>query len=311
VADTLRRVTDLDDRPTVLGGLGIMLPNGTGSPATWSDAPARFADLEASGCTAIWLTDHLLWGEPMPEALVMSAIALTATTTCRVGPGVLQLPLRSAAAVAKAAATLDVVSSGRFLLGVGAGEHRIEFERSGARFERRGRQLDDAIDEVRSFWGPSDERFAQRPVPGPIPIWVGGRSPRALRRAARHGDGWMPIFVSVDQFRDGLAALDDLASSSGRRAGEIGRAVAAVVSVTSQRWTRRDALEWAGRLWSLDPSRLDRHVITGSADECAEQLGRYRAAGAQHVTVLLATDEPIDMFAALAPSWDPDDDLSS
>jgi alkanesulfonate monooxygenase SsuD/methylene tetrahydromethanopterin reductase-like flavin-dependent oxidoreductase (luciferase family) len=304
-------VTHGADRSSTLRGLGVMLPGGTGPASSWADAPARFAELEDAGCTAIWLTDHLLWGEPMPEALVMSAVALTATTSCLVGPGVLQLPLRSSAAVAKAAATLDVISDGRFVLGVGAGEHRSEFDRCGADFDRRGDQLDAGIDELRAFWRPSDERFAQRPAPGSIPIWIGGRSPRALRRVVERGDGWMPIFVSPEQYGDGLARLIEAATVRGRAPDAIGRGVAAVVAVTDQRWSRTDALDWAGRLWRLDPARLARHVLTGSPDECAEQLAAYRAVGAQHVTVLLATDEPVAMFSALAPSFHLAADVSS
>ena len=90
------------------------------------------------------------------------------------------------------------------------------------------------------------------------------------------------------------------------RDDEIACGVAVIAAVTDRDWTRDDALAWAGRLWRLDPARLDRHVITGSPDGCAAQLQRYRAVGAQHVTVLLATDEPVEMFRALATSYPAD-----
>ena len=241
----------------------------------------------------------------------MSAIALTATSRCRVGPGVLQLPLRSSAAVAKAAATLDVVSGGRFLLGVGSGEHRVEYERCGASFDTRGADLDRGIDAMRAAWVPTDDRFAQRPVPGSIPIWVGGRSRSALRRAAARGDGWMPIFIGVDQYRDADRELDDLVRDAGRDPADVERAVAVIVAVTDRRSGRREALEWAGRLWDLDPSRLERHVVAGPAEACAEQLHHYRAAGADHISVLLATDEPVAMFGPLASAFSAGTPLSS
>jgi len=285
------------------GGLGVMLTCGTGGPERWAASMTDFASLEDSGCSAIWPTDHLLWAQPMPEALVMCALAIAATERCFVGPGVLQLPLRRPAAVAKSAATLEVVSGGRFLLGLGAGEHREEFDRCGADFGRRGAELDAGIAALRAFWRPSEEQFAQRPVPGTIPIWVGGRSPRALERAATLGDGWMPIFVGVESYARGLAELDARVVAAGREPGSVARAVAVITSVTGPGWSRADALAWAGRLWAMEPSRFEHHVVTGTADACAERLAAYQQTGADHVSVLLATDDPVRMFAELAGAW--------
>ena len=109
------------DRP------GVVLTAGP-APQDWSASADAFGALDEQGCPAIWLTDHLFWGRPMPEALTMAALAASATRRCTVGTGVLQLPLRSTAAVAKAAATVQVLSGGRFVLGVGIGEHEHEYD---------------------------------------------------------------------------------------------------------------------------------------------------------------------------------------
>ncbi len=236
----------------------------------------------------------------------MCAVAAAATRNCTVGTGVLQLPLRRTAAVAKAAATLQGVSAGRFVLGLGVGEHAEEYRRSGASFAERGAALDRAVSELRHLWqeeegGEADASwFEQRPRPHPLPIWFGGRSVRAIDRTAAVGDGWMPIFVTPDQYAASNAQLDAALEREGRSAGQVVRAATVIVSLTDRRWRRADALEWASALWNLDPTRLERFVWSGSPEECRDALGRYRQAGAEHVSVLLATDHPVEMFRTLA-----------
>jgi alkanesulfonate monooxygenase SsuD/methylene tetrahydromethanopterin reductase-like flavin-dependent oxidoreductase (luciferase family) len=281
-------------------GLGILLTNGTGPTSTWGTSNDAFAVLESSGCSIIWLADHLAWGEPMPEALTTSAFALAATTRCLVGTGVLQLPLRSVAAVAKASTTLAAISGGRFLLGVGAGEHRSEYDRVGATFERRGAQLDAGIAELRRFWAPSGDRFEQRPAPTSMPIWVGGRSDRAIQRTARFGDGWLPIFLPPDRYREAADRLDHELVQAGRGSSSVVRGAVMLASVEGSGWSRREAVDWAARLWAVDPGRLERHIVTGTADDCAAAVGAYHAAGADHVALLLTTDRPISMFGEIA-----------
>lgn len=278
----------------------MLLTLGPSAPDGWPDAPQAFAALDAAGCSAIWLADHLFWGSPMPEALVMAAVAVTSTSRCVVGTGVLQLPLRRAAAVARAATTLQVVSRGRFVLGVGSGEHEAEYRLVGAEFARRGRALDAGIDEVRACWRAPDDWYGQRPSPPPIPIWVGGRSEAAIARAASRADGWMPIFITPEGYEEASRRLDERLGQAGRPAGAVHRAVVAIVSTTDRGWTRADALGWAGRLWRMDPGRIEHFVITGSAEQCVEELLRFHAAGADHITVLPASDDPVRMLEDLS-----------
>src|SRR3954447_977587 len=183
-------------------GLGVLLTRGTGPVASWRDAADRFRELEELGCSVIWLADHLFWGVPMPDPLVLAGVAVAATRQCLGGTGVLQLPLHEPLVVAKASTTLQEVSTGRFLLGVGSGSHAREYERVGVDFTRRGRILDAGIDQIRAAWADpdDDDSYRPRPTPGPIPIWVGGHSDAALGRAAIRADGWMPIFLTADRY---------------------------------------------------------------------------------------------------------------
>jgi alkanesulfonate monooxygenase SsuD/methylene tetrahydromethanopterin reductase-like flavin-dependent oxidoreductase (luciferase family) len=310
--------SDLVDGPVPArppAGTGILLTKGTGPVATWSEAGRALRDLEDAGCRALWFADHLFWGRPMPEALTMCAVAATVTRSCAVGTGVLQLPLRRTPAVAKAAATLQALSGGRFVLGLGVGEHAEEYRRADASFATRGADLDRAVAELRALWrddaaggeagpgGPDEVAaswFRQRPDPPAVPLWFGGRSPRAIARAARVGDGWMPIFVTPGQFTSAMSDLDRALSRLERPAASVTRAVTVIVSVTERPRDRIDALAWASDLWNVDPTRLERFLVTGPVEHCRAVLDEYRGAGADHVSLLLATDEPVAMFRALA-----------
>ena len=283
----------------------MLLTRGTGPVASWPDAAAHFGRLEELGCSVIWLADHLFWGVPMPDPLVLAAIAVAATRRCLVGTGVLQLPLHEPLVVAKASTTLQEISTGRFLLGVGSGSHRREYERVGVDFTRRGRILDAGIDQIRAAWADPDDDdwYRQRPTPAPIPVWVGGHSDAALSRAATRSDGWMPIFLTSDRYAATRARLERLVAEAGRAPGAVTMGAVAFTAVTGPDWSRDDALTWGARLWNLDPARLDRYHVAGSAEECAAGLRRYADAGATHVSLLLATDDPITMFGHVARAW--------
>jgi alkanesulfonate monooxygenase SsuD/methylene tetrahydromethanopterin reductase-like flavin-dependent oxidoreductase (luciferase family) len=237
----------------------------------------------------------------MPEALAMAAVAATATERPVVGTGVLQLPLRRAAVVAKAATTIDALSGGRFVLGVGVGEHEAEYERAGASFRTRGRTLDAGIDALRELWRPAGEGwFEQRPHPGAIPIWVGGRSPAAIGRAAQRADGWMPIFVTPDQFASANAQLDGALDAAGRSRSSVVRAVTLVVAIADGPAGVDEATSWCSELWNLPPERIGKHLVAGSASQVLEAIEAYRALGAEHVSILPATQDPVGLTAALA-----------
>jgi probable F420-dependent oxidoreductase len=133
-----------------------------------------------------------------------------------VGTDVLVLPQRNAILVAKQAATLAVLSEGRFILGVGAGWSEDEFRYLGADFERRGAHTDEAIALMKALWRQPPTSFAggfynlkdawfyPNPEGDSPPIWVGGSSPAALRRAARYGDAWMPFWGKWESFTHDL-----------------------------------------------------------------------------------------------------------
>jgi len=218
-------------------------------PAATRETLVAFARrAEALEYDSVWASDHVVlpWrtasrypynatGEfPLPPSTTflepLTALALVAGVTERVALGttVLVLPHRHPLLAAKTLATLDHLAPGRVILGAGVGWMREEIEALGAPYDRRGAWSDEAIRVMRLCW--RDERAAHageffrfdalacRPAPakGTIPIWIGGHTPRALRRVAELGDGWHAAFPTASAMKEGLEHLRAACAKAGR-----------------------------------------------------------------------------------------------
>lgn len=286
-----------------VGSLGLILPTFPQDRDVLPSATA-LADLcrraEAGGAGALWVCDHIFWHGPALEALSALGVAAGATRHAAIGTCILQLPLRHAPSVAKAAASLDHLSGGRLVLGVGVGTHPGEYAAAGVEFGSRGRRLDEGIATLRRAWAVSPgDRYAQLPPGGSVPVWVGGSSEAALRRAARHGDGWIPLFVPPDEFAAALGRLDKEAERVGRDPGSVAHATVAFVSVGPSGAKER-GLSWMASLYGLAPRSFERHLVAGSARSCATALARFAESGARHIAVFVTSDDPLVQFEDLA-----------
>ena len=207
-------------------------------------------------------------------------------------------PLRHPLQAAKAMATLDVLSSGRAIWGVGAGHVAQEFALTGAPFNERGKRLDDAIDVYRAAMAeefPShrgetvavaDLGVSPRPVqPGGPPVWVGGSSPAALERAGRRGDGWIPQGTPRAQMPAQIEHIRRHRADSGNdRPIDLG-AMAEPVYMGQPSWD------------------IGRYSLAGTADEHAERLRAYGQMGVSHVQVKFrsrSSAELLDQMASFA-----------
>ncbi|HEV2358549.1 MAG TPA: TIGR03619 family F420-dependent LLM class oxidoreductase [bacterium] len=214
--------------------VGVTLP--TQGPLATPDAVATIArQAEALGFGSLWVTDHIAmplrsgskypysadgslpWDPAIPylDALTVLAWVAALTRSVRLGTSVLVLPMRHPLPVAKAVATLDVLSGGRAVLAVGAGWFEEEFVLLGQAFHDRGRRLVDAVRLLRACWGPDPVRyrgefydlpaFAMAPKPpqgSRLPVLAGGEGDAALRRVAAVCDGWQPLGLAPDAYRE-------------------------------------------------------------------------------------------------------------
>src|ERR1700760_3526397 len=207
-------MTDTTHRPPLMTRprIGVLLPNfdavGSGRPLPVVPA-ARLA--EELGFGAAWVGDHLACPAPGLDAPSCLAAAAAVTDQIRLGLSVMRLGLRAPAWSAKILATIDHLSSGRLLLGVGAGgEFPVEFEAAGVPGGPRGARLPDARHVIRDLLAGRPVAYEGRTMTvtapslqpamaTPPPIYVGGRGEAALRRAARHGDMWLPMWLAPER----------------------------------------------------------------------------------------------------------------
>ncbi len=214
---------------TISSRVGIM-------PGPWPAGAAgagflwELADLcERSGVDSLWLSDRLTAPVPVPEPLAALAAVAGRTRRLKFGPSVLVLPFRTPVVLAKALATIDYLSGGRMLPAVGVGaEPPAQFEASGVPFAERGRRADEMIRILRRLWAEDEVTFhgefyrldrvtiSPKPAQSPLPLWVGGKSEAAQRRAGRLGDGWIPSFITPEEFGRGVVRVREHAAAAGR-----------------------------------------------------------------------------------------------
>ena len=255
---------------------------------------------ESLGYDSIWGGDHVSFRNPILDVTVALAAFAAWTERIAIGAGVVLLPLRQPGLVAKAFASLDYLSGGRVVLGVGVGgEGGKDFEAIGVSVTERGARTDEAMLALRELFREGEASFAGRFFRfegitiepralqrGGPPLWVGGRSPAALRRAGRLGDGWMPIWVSPERFAEGWERVRLHASEAGRDPDKLVPAVClpARVEVDGVR-ARAQVAEHLSQRYAMavEPHLVERYCLAGTAEECATRVRAYAQAGAQHV----------------------------
>jgi probable F420-dependent oxidoreductase len=189
---------------------------------------------EEAGFSDVWVQDHV--AIPPDEAegsggryldpLGALAFLAGATSRIRLGTGVINLPYRPPLPTAKAIATLQELSAGRLLLGVGVGWMAPEFRALGVPRAERGRRTDEALAFLRACFASdvmeaNGQKFLFLPRPPRPPIYVGGDAQHALARAAKWGDGWMPMARDAAALRAGVAELRERFAAAGRGAPDV------------------------------------------------------------------------------------------
>ncbi|MFH8403438.1 TIGR03619 family F420-dependent LLM class oxidoreductase [Streptomyces sp. NPDC018019] len=236
-----------------------------------------------------------VWYDPVATLAHLAAV----TTRVRLLSHIALVGLRHPLISAKQYATLDHLAGGRLILGVGAGHVREEFDALGVDFARRGALLDEAIDALKAALGPEEfpsyrgervafEGLGQRPRPAQVPrppVWVGGSSPAAVRRAAVRGDGWLPQGDRRDRLPGQLAKLRRLREAAGIRTPAEAGAITEPLYVGEPAW------------------QVGRRTLTGPPERLADSLREYRAMGVQQIQVRFRSrsrTELLDQMAAFA-----------
>ena len=267
------------------------------------------SEAEKLGLDSLWVSDHLMYTEPdasVLEALTTLTAVAMETKRVKIGTKVLSMPFRHPAILAKMGSTLDIISNGRLILGVGAGWYEKEFEAFGIPFDKRVGRMKEGIEVLKSLWinalttyhgsfyhlegAESWPKPLQKPHP---PIWIGATGPRMLRIVAELGDGWITTNQSPEQYGHSWKTIQG-------HAGELGRDAASIEPVcytystiaTDADKARRTAEELIlpERRRALSNPNLrikdiEKFGIIGGPDEWIKRIEEYVRAGARHVIV--------------------------
>jgi len=277
--------------------IGLVLPMGDsfvdGSTARWAEIRDLAVRAEAIGFDTVWVADELLWhtppGEPQGwwECVAMTGAVAAATSRVKVGTWVLSALHRNPALTAKAAETIDEISGGRFVLGLGSGHAGRQAHAFGLPEDRVFGRFEEALEIIvpllrqgrAGFEGTfhAARDLEQRPVgprPGRIPIMIGAKGPRMLQMTVRHADTWswyVEERSDLTEFGPRLEALVAACEAAGRDPATIGRSAGIIVEPTPA----SGAAEAIGV------------PIRGSAEEIADAFRAFRAAGYTQLELLL------------------------
>lgn len=290
-------------RPALTVEFGLALENFT--PETKKpdmDAVSAYAvTAEELGFASVWAWDHLFLGarRPFPFLEALTTLSMVAARTRRimVGTGVLVLPIREPAILAKATGTLQLGSGGRVMLGVASGWYEREFHATAVPFAQRGQVFERNLDMLYRLWDGDDVsgqwdgrilthvRMLPRPQPRPQ-VLIGGYVNRVLRRAATRSDGWLTYFYTAASIASAWSRIRRYAEEAGRDPDELNLVaqVPLCIGPSYEEATRR-AHQYVGDYFDVPAwsEATPESAVRGTPEQCAEQIAAYADAGVKHL----------------------------
>jgi alkanesulfonate monooxygenase SsuD/methylene tetrahydromethanopterin reductase-like flavin-dependent oxidoreductase (luciferase family) len=271
---------------------GIYLPSDIAEAGRPGAIVAHARQAEDVGLESVWLGDHLISRDPRLDSPLLAAAIAATTETIKIGFGVLILPLRPVAWVAKEVATLQILSGNRLLLGIGSGglpHGDAAWRAVGLDFRQRGRQTDSALEVLPSLvagkptvvGGDAGEEVTLAPGAEMPPVLIAGSEP-TFDRIARYADGWYPAFTSPAVVAAGLRRLTTLAAEHGRPTPGVTLNVAFglgdVPAAAIDAYVRGSAAFYGG-----DETAVRAALIAGPPAEAAEQIAALAQAGVDRI----------------------------
>jgi alkanesulfonate monooxygenase SsuD/methylene tetrahydromethanopterin reductase-like flavin-dependent oxidoreductase (luciferase family) len=254
---------------------------------------------EQVGYASVWAGDHLKCPAPVLDAPTCLAVAATVTERVQIGLSVMLLGMRPLAWAAKQIATLQQLSGNRLRLGVGVGgEFPQEYEAAEVPLARRGARLDRALELLPQFLAEGTDHSLEPAVPVP-PVLVGGRSDRAIERAARFGDAWLPMWISPETLAQRGERLAELAQKHRRPTPGISLLVLAHIDEDPVRARGEADMHLRGQ-YGMPLDRVERWTAFGSADQVAEFLEPYTQVGVSEILLLPLGSRPLEQVQRLA-----------
>ncbi len=266
---------------------------------------------EELGFDSVWASDHVVvpdryvgrFSKLFYDPFILLAWIAAQTAKIKIGTSVIILPYRNPLVVAKMVATLDVLSEGRVIFGVGSGWMKEEFQTLGVPFHERGKRTDEYIKIFKERWAKQEPRFDgnyhkfseikfypkpfQKPYP---PIWIGGNSEKAIRRSVELGDGWQPTWISPDGMKKEINYLEGVAREFGRDINGFIFSVRNRLRISDKDEDRAETIESGGRpLFSL----------CGTVEEIKNYITGFQQIGVSHLLVDVIAKNDEEMFGMM------------
>ncbi|HWD95547.1 MAG TPA: LLM class F420-dependent oxidoreductase [Acidimicrobiales bacterium] len=235
---------------------------------------------------------HVGWAGPYDlrstfhEPFVLFGFLAGICPTLEFATGIVILPQRQTVLVAKQAAEVDILSDGRFRLGVGIGWNAVEYESLGERFNNRGRRIEEQIELLRRLWTEQSVTFdgtfhhvtgagiAPMPIQQPIPLWMGGGAGPALERVGRLADGWFSNATPGPQLDGALTTIRDAARAAGRDPSGVGIEGRIMVGDGDQDRIAKEFEEWE----NLEASHVSFNTMGANLRDVGEHISALRSA---------------------------------
>lgn len=264
---------------------------------TVTDIAAAARHIEELGFDIVSAGEHVMFHGPIGNTFITLSVAAGATEHIKLMSTIVLLPLYPAALAAKMGAALDNASGGRYMFGIGVGgEFPREFEACGVPVKERGPRASEALQVIRKLWSEGNVSFQGRfntlneitlnpmPIQKPNPpIWVAGRQDGAMRRAALHGDGWLPYMYTPEMLKDSVATISDLRTENNLPVDNFSHGVFIFTAVHEDRDTAREmAAKQLGKQYAQNFDNLvNKYTLIGTPEDCRKRLREYIDAGAR------------------------------
>jgi probable F420-dependent oxidoreductase len=264
---------------------------------------------EELGFDSIWVSDHVvmpekhigMFSEVFYDPLMLLSYIAAETSEIKIGTSVIILPYRNPVVVAKMIATLDVLSQGRVIFGVGPGWMREEYDALSVPYEKRGARTNEYIRAIKELWmsdEPSFEgefcsfsniKFYPKPFKTPHPpIFIAGSSDYAIKRAVEYGDGWQPTWVSPEDVEEGISKLCKIADEKGRDLSTFTYSVRNRLHILDKDYEPLNNNEGTND----DPP----FVLCGTVSEITDYIKSYRDLGVSHLVFDPVAESLDDIF---------------
>ncbi len=279
-----------------------------------SEDPRKFGELcrkiEGWGFDSVWLADGLTRNllEPLPSLAYASAF----TSRVRLGTCIYVVPVRHPLVTAKLTSTLDYISGGRFILGIGVGWREDEFKAVGVSFQKRGKVTDECLQIIRQAWEDGNVSFqgtfynisgvkmesqvAHRPQ-----LWVGGNGPQSITRAARFGDCWIPTDFTLKEYEQSIPRLISASKRFGRNPSDVHVASHLMAIIDKDKHEAEALARKVADSLRVKVEELREWAIVGDPSEVTNRIREYNDAGVGYHVLNFATklrnEERIELFA--------------